>query len=326
MIEMKKNLAVGIILLLISVAVAPSINTSIVKASTDDDLAEVTTQACSITGHRDTTVKLTREQYENLEQYLMEFRARLNQTATREEAIPLFKEVVVKLDKYGLLPKGMSVEKAWKLIIYQYPSQREWKSLKKNCTNQEYSLSNFCCLVAGRTTKTLYCTFITNLLVFYLYISLKMYYLFKELQSKFLAGGLQRLYNFCYFVIMYSSMFYETCFEKLEYSPIFIRSLFSPYGYCLGFMIIGYDNPFGSAPAEGWIQTVGILGHRSINGSFYGQFKANILQESTMIFDNKGIIGFQGLRIRLDNTTDNRQDNFYLGTALGIAIGLEPNN
>jgi hypothetical protein len=44
MMEMKKILAVGIIILFISVAVAPSISQSVVKASTDDDLVEVTTE------------------------------------------------------------------------------------------------------------------------------------------------------------------------------------------------------------------------------------------------------------------------------------------
>ena len=102
----RKWLAIGIILLFVGVTIAPTINFNIVKASTDDDLVEVTTQACGIQGYGNTTVKLTREQYQDLEQYLVEFRARLNQTSTREEAVPIFKDAVVELDKYGLLPKG----------------------------------------------------------------------------------------------------------------------------------------------------------------------------------------------------------------------------
>jgi len=115
--EMKKILVVGVILLFICIAVAPSINQSIVKASQDGDLVEVTTQACGIQGYGDTTVALTRQQYNDLEQYLVEFRARLNQTSTREEAIPIFKEAVVELDAYGLLPKGMSVEQAQRFVL-----------------------------------------------------------------------------------------------------------------------------------------------------------------------------------------------------------------
>jgi hypothetical protein len=44
---MKKILAIGVILLFIGVAVAPSINQSVATASQDDDLVEVTTQACT---------------------------------------------------------------------------------------------------------------------------------------------------------------------------------------------------------------------------------------------------------------------------------------
>jgi hypothetical protein len=56
-------LAIGIILLFVGVTIAPTINFNTVKASTDDDLVEVTTQACGIQGYGNTTVKLTKEQY-----------------------------------------------------------------------------------------------------------------------------------------------------------------------------------------------------------------------------------------------------------------------
>ena len=135
-----KCLAVGIILLFIGIAVTPSINHGVVKASQDNDLVGVTTQACGIKGYGDTTVKLTREQYQNLEQYLVEFRAKLNQTMTRAEAVPIFKEAVVELNKYGLLPKGMSVERAQRLVTGQY---------------QKLALrGNYLCLVTGNASNT----------------------------------------------------------------------------------------------------------------------------------------------------------------------------
>jgi hypothetical protein len=46
----KKGLAISVILLFIGVAVAPSINYSVVTASQEDDLVEVTSQACGIKG------------------------------------------------------------------------------------------------------------------------------------------------------------------------------------------------------------------------------------------------------------------------------------
>jgi len=48
MIEMKKILALGVIFLFIGVSIAPSINFTVVKASNDNDLVEVTTQTCGI--------------------------------------------------------------------------------------------------------------------------------------------------------------------------------------------------------------------------------------------------------------------------------------
>jgi hypothetical protein len=48
MMEIKKILVVGVILFFIGVAVAPIINFSVVKASQEDDLVEVTTQVCGI--------------------------------------------------------------------------------------------------------------------------------------------------------------------------------------------------------------------------------------------------------------------------------------
>jgi len=148
---MKSNwFAVGIILLFIGVAIAPSINTSVVKASQDDDLVEVTTQACGIKGYGATTVKLTRQQYQNIEQYLVEFRARLNQTATREEAIPIFKEAIFELNKYGLLPKGLSVEQAQRLVTGGYYNARINRTFQRLYDTTDYLIkSNFLCLMTG---------------------------------------------------------------------------------------------------------------------------------------------------------------------------------
>jgi hypothetical protein len=130
--EMKKLLVIGIIFLFIGVAVAPSINFNIVKASNDNDLVEVTSQACGIKGFGNTTVKLTKQQYQDLEQYLVDFRARLNQTTTRDEAVPIFKEAVVELNKHGLLPKRMNVELTQRLVTIGYRMQNVPKIVKKS--------------------------------------------------------------------------------------------------------------------------------------------------------------------------------------------------
>jgi hypothetical protein len=158
----RKWLAIGIILLFVGVTISPTINFNTVKASNDDDLVEVTTQACGIQGYGNTTVKLTREQYQDLEEYLVEFRARLNQTSTREEAVPIFKDAVVELDKYGLLPRGMSVERAQRLVTRFYQDNKINTFQKKLLTNpllSSDSNSNVFCLIAGYTSYTYFIGF-----------------------------------------------------------------------------------------------------------------------------------------------------------------------
>jgi len=161
-ILLKKGVAATIILLFLGVAVVPSINISIVKAATDNDLVEVTTKAYGIKGFGNHTVKLTKQQNQNLEQYLVEFRARLNTTTTREEAVPLFKEAVVELNKYGLLPKRMSVEHAQRLVTGYYQNsnmlrkiQNEVQSIAKIKQKQNLNpnMKNAFCLLFAAATK-----------------------------------------------------------------------------------------------------------------------------------------------------------------------------
>ena len=147
-----KCLAVGIILLFIVVAIAPSINLNVFKASDGNELIEVTSEACGIKGFGNTTVKLTREQYQNLEQYLVDFRERLNKTTTKEEAVPIFKEAVAELNKYGLLPKAMSIKTAQQLVTGRRHLKGFEHLIKRPFLRSQFNLSdneNLLCLVYG---------------------------------------------------------------------------------------------------------------------------------------------------------------------------------
>jgi len=162
-----KCLAVGIILLFVGIALAPSFNQSVVTASTDDDLVEVTTKACGIKGYGNTTVKLNKEQYQKLKQYLLVFRARLNQTSTREEAVPIFKEAVVELDKYRLLPKGMSVEQAQYFVTGKSHNMRINQLIRDTLKKKNLNDSvNILCLITGHSTYTEIVTLFQMVLLF----------------------------------------------------------------------------------------------------------------------------------------------------------------
>jgi len=308
MIEIKKLLAVSIILLFLGVAVAPSINTSIVKASQEDDLVEVTTQACGIQGYKDTTVKLTREQYNDLEQYLVEFRARLNQASTREEAVPLFKDAVIELDKYGLLPRGMSIERAQRLVVGEYWSKR-MQCLEKMYDKNPYSqngINNSFCLVAGNTTENL-------ILGPFKVINFAITFIIMSIVPPVLWGiegllefiGLEKIANmvddFSYFLL-------ENFVIPTRGIPFEIGGLVT-----FGSALYMWEEPTRYYASNGWIYTNGLRGLQSLNGSFYGS-----LREIPFLISGEyqGLSGFTGIILRPWRT----KNMLFLGSALRAGV------
>jgi len=298
---MKKSLVVSVILLFIGVAVAPSINQSIVTASQDDDLVEVTTQACGIQGYGDTTVKLTRQQYQDLEQYLVEFRARLNQTTTREEAIPIFKEAVVELDKYGLLPKGMSIEQAQKLVANGYEHQRNLQLIEKIYDKNPLPRSdvdNLFCLVAGKTNSNFILgpikggCFFTILLMAYI-----VWYIAGIIESL----GLEKLLEIV-----------EGLYDVIEAFYLPVRGIPFEIGGFVTFGAVWYrwEEPTQYTASNGWIYSLGLRGIQSIDGSFYGTIRE-------MLFGfYVGLSGFTGIVLRPWGTWD----LIFFGSAFRVGV------
>jgi hypothetical protein len=306
----RKCLAIGIILLFVGVTIAPTINFNSVKASIDDDLVEVTTQACGIQGYKDTTVKLTREQYQDLEQYLIEFRARLNQTSTREEAVPIFKDAVVELDTYGLLPKGMSVRVVQRLIVnrFQFVQQFVEPDDHKNHITSDVK-ENRLCLITGGTGNTYYDT---GLWVFF----------WNNLEKliSILEKVFQVLPNFATLFGLFIDIFAFVSYPLAWINPIALA-------YMMYLGTVTWDTEMhhimGYAPASGWIYTRGTNGTVTYNGTMYG----NLPYEKTLwsglgfVVNDAygGVEGFTGIKLLLPGLRF-----FYIGSALRVAIGTEP--
>jgi len=292
----RKWLAIGIILLFVGVTIAPTINFNTVNASQGDDLVEVTTQTCGMQGYKDTTVKLTREQYQNLEKYLMEFRARLNQTTTREEAVPLFKDAVVELDTYGLLPKLMSVERAQILVISRCFSQRSgdfYKSVFGG--NQNSENFNEYCTVSGKVTRAR---------------SFGAFYPIRLLLSV-LGNSFSDFW-------MVRWVFSEILLDlRSIYFPLYLFSEFSigeGYWYYQG-------QHYEYYPSIGWISSTGTNGFINFTGEFYGQIREiptlNLGPVGKEIYYS-GIYGFAGFCIRKSNGSE------LIGSCRLIDIGPSP--
>ena len=311
---MKKiRIMIGIILLFVGVTIAPTIQFNTVKASQENDLVEVTTQACGIQGYKDTTVKLTKEQYQDLEQYLVEFRARLNQTTTREEAVPIFKEAMVELDKYGLLPRGMSVQRAQELVIGEFQNERIKKLSKilynKNQQKIDINVNAFC-LIAGRSNNSLPTNFIANGLTYGGVLSFELGLLIGyNLYKKF--PGLMFLLSPFWFLSSFALIALGGTIQTLvNINPLSLVNL------------IGIGSKSGSNVIAdfGWVYTFGILGLQSWKGNLIGTLPGYIILFSPPLLFFPAIWGFNGIKIWLLES-ENWWEISYLGTA--ILVGLD---
>jgi hypothetical protein len=279
-----KCLAIGIILLFIGIAVAPSINFTVVKASNDNDLVEVTAQACGIKGYGNTTVKLTRQQYQNLEKYLIDFRARLNQTTTKEEAVPIFKEAVVELNNYGLLPKGMNITQVQKLVIDRFQNDRLKILSEKLAHNNRGTkiINNTLCLIAGDIEYGYFWSLFT-VIPFLIALPLLTIYIMMRLgrlpgSNPFLLVSLPFLAFWAYGALI---------------KPINLISVIT----------------IGPA-AAGSVYTVGLLGIKNIYGNITGAVT--------------GFTGIRIVKVTSNNNPpacDLNFGSFFIGTALQVILG-----
>jgi len=297
---LKELLVVGIILLFVGMTMAPTINYSVVKASTDNDLVEVTSQACGIQGFGNTTVKLTKEQYLNLEQYLVDFRARLNQTTTKEEAIPIFKDAVVELNKYGLLPKGMNVEKAQRLVIGFFQNTRLVNYIEKLLDKSSSQDENRLCTIYGKTqSNTVFQGPVSRAIAKFLW---KILYNIPSI-------GFIGIFVYLASVGINTISFVSSLF--LRDRPYLGATIF----YGSEWWVPGFEPNY--YPAQGYIWTNGENGIKNWSGSFYGTLPAYGLSCFLFgpTFSFPGVNGFTGLRLYINQT------DIFLGYAIDVDIG-----
>lgn len=297
-----KGLVVGIILLFVSLTVAPAINCQMVTASQEDDLVKVTSHACGVQGYKDTTVTLTQEQYQDLEQYLVEFRAQINESSTWEETTRLFRQAVVRLYDYGLLPKNMGIDDAQRLVTKGYQQPRLMSlcpSLKRN--QQMFNGSNFLCLLTGITTRTSIIGIPELGVAALIYLMFFPYFIEQILgeephrteqiilRLRNLTSSIQRLSSRR--IIQAGNIVFGT--SKDEYIPPEFRFL----------------------PSYGWIDTQGLLGKKSWNGTFFGGIRTLRGFEYRFYSYYIGATGFVGLTV---NKGDGKK--FLLGSAVRCDI------
>ena len=336
---MKKLLSVGVIVLFLGLAIAPSINANISKASIDSELVEITTEVCGINGVTPNTVLLSKEDAEKVEQLFDSIRERLNATETREESEQIFKETVVELDKYGLLG-GLSIKQAQRLVTGKYHNSRTInlpeKSFKKRPLNFDEN-ENVFCLIAGDAKNSLsfgtmpiviaslglaVLRLISIILIqefFWVplaYILLLLTYIFPD------------LYPFLdyFFNTFLDSFYYITVIPFILLAIVAylfpLKLLSSVFGFGLVIMHPDY-NEF--IPAKGWLYSIGLNGIKNWNGSFYGQYSSFFGFPPFVSYYYSGASYFTGINI-MGISNEATMNSKFLGVALSVKIGPEKPN
>jgi len=229
---MKKLLVVGVIVLFLGLACAPSINANVSKES---ELVEITTEICGLGGGKH-TVQLTKDEAKEVEQLIDDIERRLDEVETREEAEEIFNEAVVELDEYGLLG-GLSVKQAQRLVtgrFQRYNAMRLFANVSELVDTNQNGMKNTFCLIAGLSSETVFFGLLAR------FLSFNFVYVF---HPETLFGILIWFYILMNFVGI----------DLIR--PIIWGSLIA---YCWDYN------------TQGWISTVGLQGIKSVNGSFEG--------------------------------------------------------
>ena len=291
---MKKLLAVGVIVLFLGLAIAPSINANVSKVSIDSELVEITTEVCGINGVTPNTVLLSKEDAEEVDALFDSIRERLNATETREEAEKIFNEAIVELDKYGLLG-GLSIEQVQRLITGGQKDSSAMKLMEKihrRFRGISNSNENMFCLIIGETNET----YIEGRVALFLG---RLYLL-----AMFLGP-----FWFLYLII------YAFFIEWSQKNPISLVNRIN-----LGYVDDEFEVGFVYYYSNGWVTSIGMNGLKSYDGMLRGvlPLKGTSYMSGMVTYREHypAVAGFTGIKLFKSDT----EETLYIGFALWVKI------
>jgi len=297
----RKGLAVAVISLFISVALAPTINASVVK----EELVEFDIEFYGI--GKKHTVSLTQQEAEEVEQLFDDIEQRLSDVETREEAEVIFNDAIVELDKLGLFI-GLNNKQIKKISNYKHINEEFKGNLNKNPVTLNDNSNSFCMLV-GKADNTKYPDILSFLFLGFGFI------------NTFSIVLIYELFPDLYESIISIFPFLENVMEFITFFPILWATL-KPFRL-LGIITFGRSwvelsetLPIYHRPSNGWIFTSGLNGIKEWNGSFYGSIgKIGGSLGSYYL----GVIGFTGIKISQGYSGK----IYFLGNALRVNIEYE---
>ncbi len=151
----KKGLVFGILLILFGSIQAVSINMQCVRAADTTPLIPMTT---TWYGNKDLgtrTVLLTEEQATEVEQLIKNIQEYIKSGVTNNDAALRFNHAIETLDTYGLLPKGMTVERGQHVFQEMVRLQNEntfGETVYHKILSPEYQ-TNYLCFIVGNISN-----------------------------------------------------------------------------------------------------------------------------------------------------------------------------
>jgi hypothetical protein len=303
--DLVKTKVIVAVFLFLSVGFFPSIQIQSVQATQEQRYVEMRSEMCGVSDSNAKTVKLTQEQYNLLRQYLSEFQNRFNRTTTQEEAIPLYKELAVRLAEFNLLPSGMTVQRAQTLMLQglqRYTPVARSTTVSQNESDAGYNIG---CLVSGEVHQALsyFVPVFSPLAAAYLFLALII--AIRLAIFEFVNWHIIPYWWWYYggyrpdpWLVQYLSPIQE------ELRDLTTRYLFwalnNPLSLCTRVWFIGDTG-------TGRIRTLGLLGVKQWDGGLTGIIPPF----------NDAVIGFSGFKFA--NVGDN--SFFFTGSALAVGVG-----
>ena len=244
-------------------------------------------------------------QYGEAEKIFNDLQLKLDKVTTKQETLDLFKEVIVELNEHGLLPKGMTIKRAQRLIINGFLRSEPEQSFQSNYENNS---GNINCLVIGIANETY----------------------FRPYPA--LVQDIPFLYNLAF----NHSGFSITTILALPYLFRVLQPVkFGPYAYVgARFKVVEHGNTTHERidASSGWVWTIGSNGYKKWNGTFYGglytKYKKFVYNNYSYAeaWDPVGIRGFVGINFFnfISSFGGNKLPSFYIGFAREVNFTYSP--
>jgi len=320
----------------------------------NNKLVKLTVQICELEKECNYTVLLTQQQFEELNVLINNFKIDLDKVSTIEETVVIYNDVIISLDKLGIIPDNLNTEETQQLVTYQYIKYSLFKenqvelinllnkiqiqnsNYKKtqnlstlfyqnpdldtseqiNVKKNESALNNrnYVCLVSGRTNYTL-CVHRFNPI--FLIAAWAWAWYTASLGLKIF----EKFPNLPDLMFIICFCLWIGVFAVLAYTWGITLNITDKNPFALlNIFGIGYFYVYNIHYSEGWVNSIGLLGLKKWEGELIGNLPGSKLYIDPYLFISiyPAVWGFNGIKIWLN---EDGSEKFYLGSAL--AVGLD---